>query len=284
MMHTHDSFSTSATQGNVTLVRPSVYRGMMSVFAYEFKRSLTPFRIAVWCAMALFPIFLTTMVSYVIQHANMEAEDNRIGFTMLMFALLPEVITILGMLLWATPIVNAELEGLTWIYSVIRPGARRAMLLGKYLMAVLWTSSCTCAAATISIPITQMDRPFLAWGTICALCVVSSLAHGALFVFIGTFLQRRAMVSAFAYAIAIEGILSWIPATINKLTIGYRLRSLLIEWLDLPLERMGETSRLVSDGTPVWVHLCTLGVGVVVVLALSVWRIQTSQFSVQSEL
>lgn len=271
-------------QQTESIVRPSIIRGMLSVFGYEFRRSLTPFRIFVWGAMALFPVFLVTMVSYVVQQEAIEAEDNRIGFTMLLFALLPEVITILGMLLWATPIVNAELEGLTWIYSVVRPGARRAMLLGKFMMAVLWTASCSCTAATISIPITQMDKPLLAWGTICTLCVISAIAHGALFVFIGTFLQRRAMVSAFAYSIAIEGIMSWIPATINKLTIGYRLRSVLFECLDLPLERMGDIRRLVSDGTPVWTHIAILGCGVVVLLALSIWRVQTSQFSIQSEL
>ncbi len=39
-----------------------------------------------------------------------------------MFVLLPQVVTVLGLLLWATPVVHSELEGQTWVYAVVRPG------------------------------------------------------------------------------------------------------------------------------------------------------------------
>ena len=52
---------------------------------------------------------------------------------LILFGLIPEVITLFGLLLWVTPVVQAELEGRTWIYLAVRPRGRVSMLLGKYL-------------------------------------------------------------------------------------------------------------------------------------------------------
>jgi small basic protein len=234
--------------------------------------------------MVSFPVLLVTAVSILVHRVGQPDVNNHLGFSILLFVLLPEVLTVLGMLLWATPIVNSELEGQTWIYSVIRPGARRSMLLGKYIVAVVWTCSCTCAAASIAVPITGMPDAMKAWSTICMLCIVSAAAHGALFVFIGTFFQRRAMVSAFVYAIVIEGVLAWIPATINQFTIGFRLRSMLVHEMQLDFGDIPNFRRLVSDGTTSLAHIGVLGVGAAILLSLTVWRIQSSQYSMQSEL
>ena len=48
--------------------------------------------------------------------------------------------------------------------------------------------------------------------------------------------MKRAIVVALAYSLVIEYAVSYIPATVNQLTISYRLRGLLSHWLPLHLE------------------------------------------------
>ncbi len=266
-----------------TAIHPSLVKSTLSVLSYEFRRSLTPIRIGVWAGMAIFPATLIITVSMMVQRRQLDAADIRDGFSILLFLVLPEVSTVLGMLLWATSIVSSELESQTWVYSVIRPGARTAMLLGKYAMAVIWTSSTTCVATTIAIPFIGMTQPLNTWATICTLCIVSAVAHGALFAFIGTVFQRRAMVTAFGYALIAEGVLAWIPATVNQFTVGYRLRSILAQWMDLDLERFDRFRRIVSFDTSVSMHLAVLAIGATCLLALTAWRLHASRFTWQSE-
>ena len=58
-------------------------------------------------------------------HSSMSAAEMNFGYVVVMFLLIPQVVTVLGLLLWATPIVHSELEAQTWGYAVVRPGARR---------------------------------------------------------------------------------------------------------------------------------------------------------------
>jgi ABC-type transport system involved in multi-copper enzyme maturation permease subunit len=259
--------------------------GIGAVIQYEFQRSLTTWRIGLWIAMILFPVALIGTVSYLVlvRGEISQTAEFRVAFVLVLFVLLPEVVTVLGMLLWATPIVNSELEGQTWIYSLVRPGGRRSILLGKYVVAVLWTASCGSIAATLTIPLIGIDQPLKTWGILVGLCWLSSIAHGALFATLGVLFQRRIMVLAFVYAIAIEAALGWIPAVINKFTIAYRLRSILFQWLDLPMTDRVLSSQLVSDGTPTWIHLACLIIGSAVLLGFACWRIGFAQYSWQSE-
>jgi len=68
------------------------------------------------------------------------------------------------------------------------------------------------------------------------------------------------MVSAFLYAFFIEGILSTLPATINHLTISFRLRSMLAQLLDLNPPTARELDRFFDTSTSVPTHLLCLSV------------------------
>ena len=98
-----------------------------------------------------------------------------------------------------------------------------------------------------------------------------------------TLVQKRAMVSAFLYAFFIEGILSTLPATINHLTISFRLRSMLAQLLDLNPPTARELDRFFDTSTSVPMHLLCLSVFVALRTGLSLWRDQASQFAWQSE-
>lgn len=258
-------------------------RGILGVAYYEGLRSLTPLRIGLWVSMALFPTLLVLVAAFSVPAKLIATQEYKTGMTVLLFVLLPEIVTILGMLLWATPIVNAEMEGQTWVYAVIRPEGRRSMLLGKYLVAVLWTTTCGWLAATLAIPLVSFPDPLRVWWVMLALCLLSSMAHGALFALIGVLIQRRSMVVAFAYAIIVEGILGWIPAMINQFTIAYRIRSLLANGLQMSLNEIARTTELVSDGVSSSVHIAWLVVTTAILLGVALWRVQAAQYLGKSD-
>jgi len=264
--------------------QPSLVHGVVGVLRYELARTLTPFRAALWLAMAAFPVFLVGTSLYLV-----DARDPEIDYVVLaglMYVLLPEVVTVLCMLLWAAPIVNDELESQTWIYAIVRPGARRSLLLGRYVVAVLWTASCTTCSAIVATALAYhfgIERAVEAGIVIVALNLLSAVVHGALFLLVGCLFQRRAMVYAFVYAVAIEAAMGWIPAVVNRFTVSYRLRSLLLDWLNVDLESLVKLDLPFLWEDAAAVHLCVLLVAVPILLVAAIWRVERATYRWQSE-
>jgi len=264
--------------------KPKWIWGPIGVFKLELYRTLTFGRIMTWFAMALFPPTLIGIASWQIgRQSSMGAAEMNFGYVVMMFLLIPQVVTVLGLLLWATPIVHSELEAQTWGYAVVRPGARRAVLLGKYCIAVLWAFSSASVAVTLAIPFTSVLHPFQAWYVLCFLNLVAALSYAALFATIGTLIQKRAMVLAFLYGIFVEAILSTLPATINQLTVSFRLRSMLFQMLDLEINVAADMARFFDTSATVSFHLFCLGLFTMALLGISLWRVEASQFVWQSE-
>ncbi len=260
--------------------------GILGVAKLEIQRSLTTARILTWLAMVLFPVRIVSVTVWQMSFfkSNLADAQAKFAFSMMLYLLLPQVVTPLGLLLWATPVVSAELEGQTWVYAVTRANGRRAVLLGKYLVALLWSSTSAIAAATLAIPITGMPDAFRAWFVIVGLIILSAIAYAALFVLIGTLFQRRAMITAFVYMIGVESFLSLVPATINQLTVSFRLRSILFQSMDLDLQFANQRQQWFLDATPIWQSVCYLAMYSLILLSVSLWRVQASQYSWQSEL
>lgn len=264
--------------------KPNWIWGPIGVFKLELYRTLTFGRIMTWFAMALFPPTLIGIASWQIgRQSSVSSEEMNFGYVVMLFLLIPQVVTVLGLLLWATPIVHSELEAQTWGYAVVRPGARRAVLLGKYCIAVLWTFSSASVAVTLAIPFTAVLHPFQTWYVLCFLNLVAALSYAALFATIGTLIQKRAMVLAFLYGLFVEAILSTLPATINQLTVSFRLRSMLFQMLDLKVSVAAEMARFFDTSATVTFHLICLGLYTLVLLGVSLWRVEASQFVWQSE-
>ncbi len=126
-----------------------------AVFAFEWRRAMSPGRIAWWLVLAAFPVFLVVMIRVVTQFQlpnGAEAIENaRIGWAWALFFLIPMLVTMLGTLLWTAPAVSAELERKSWVYIAIRPEGRTAMLLGKYLAAVTWILPAALVGLLLSV-------------------------------------------------------------------------------------------------------------------------------------
>jgi len=247
----------------------------LDVVKFELQRSLTIGRIAIWIILTMFPVALMTVLR--INVADTDPEP----WGLILYFLVPEVICLLGLLLWATPVLSTEIEGQTWIYLAMRQSGRGMVIVGKYLTAVLWSLSAALVSTTMCIAVMGPVGGLKLWLVMSILCVLSAFAHASLYVLIGTFFFRRTMVTAVFYTLAIEYGLSLVPALANKLTINYRLRGLLADWMDW--EKARSVAENVFGSEPAFVHVGILAAMSVLLLGIAMIRIARSEFPTQQE-
>ena len=212
---------------------------------------------------------------------NAPPRELWIGF---LFALIPMLVSMLGTLLWTTPAISAELERRSWVYLTVRPNGATAVLLGKYLAAVSWVIPPALVGLTIAVYLSGTDDWWRIWWTMTGLVCLSCPAYAAIYLLLGTLMPRRAMVLAVAYTLIFELIISFVPAVINKLTVQYRLRALLVDWCDLTFPEGSPPGVLALIGDePAWQHVAILMLMTPSLLALSVAFLRWSEFSSSAE-
>lgn len=204
-----------------------MFRAVLDVFSFEMKRALTHGRLLVWIALAGFPSALMLLVRS--QTGSDAPPDSALAI--MTYFMVVQVSCMLGLLLWATPIVASELEGQTWIYLATRQYGKLALVLGKYLVAVVWTISAGLISSIGVALICGHSDPWRLMFVLQALVCLGSLCFAGLYMAIGVLAFQRAMVIAVIFTLIGEGIVPLIPAMINRFTVSYRLRSLFTEWM-----------------------------------------------------
>ena len=251
-------------------------RIILSVVKFELARSLTAGRIGIWLLLVLFPVALVGTL-----RLNEVPQNSAEAWGIMLYFLVPEVVCLLGLLLWATPVVSTEIEGQTWSYLALRPSGRREVILGKYLTAVVWSFSATVVSSTLSVVLMGDAGGLRLWLVMCVLSGLSALAHASLYLLIGLLFYRRTIVTAVFYTGAVEYGLSFVPAVANKLTINYRLRGLLSNWMDW--EDARSAAERVFGSEPTIVHLSVLVTMTVVLLVASLAKVSLSEYPTQQE-
>ena len=113
------------------------------------------------------------------------------------------------------------------------------------------------------------------------LVLISSACYAALYVLIGVVFSARATVVAVVYTLLLEGVLSSIPATINKFTVCYRLRALLAEWVEL--DEVRSAIKEFFGYEPVWQHLAYLALYTTIVLTIALVVVRYKEFPVNTD-
>lgn len=248
---------------------------IFDVMRFELSRSMTAGRIAIWLVLVAFPVGLISLLKLISGFDQPEVW----GFTV--YFLVPEVVCMLGLLLWATPVVATEIEGQTWIYLAMRQSGRTTVLLGKYMTSIVWTFAAAVAGITLSMMILIPDDVVFVWAVMCALAGLSCFAHAAIYLLIGVVFHSRTMVTAVVYTLVIEYGLSFVPAVANKLTVNYRLRGLLVEWMDW--ETVKIQARVVFGDEPASTHLFAIGTFTAICLTAAVIRLSTAEYPTQQD-
>jgi ABC-2 type transport system permease protein len=160
--------------------------------------------------------------------------------TVLVFGLIPQALVPLTALLFASGMVQDDVEEQTLTYLLIRPIPRWLIYVAKVAATWLVTSalaSVFTAAALVAVywGTNEPDTPAL----IRRAMLISGLLSLSLLAYIAIFgglslLIRRSLVLGVGYIVVFEGVLANIDFVVRHLTVMYYVRTLSVRWLDLP--------------------------------------------------
>ena len=260
----------------VVAALPESVRRVVAVLRFEIKRTQTYPRIFVWALLAAFPVLIMALLRY----ENEEIDE--IVWGMVLYTMIPQMVCLLGLLLWVAPVVNAEIEGRTWVYVAVRPGGKLALLIGKYLNGVLWTCSAAWTGLTLGMLVgsPQVAEPLRLWAVLALLALLACFSYGAAYALIGALFHRRAMVISVGYVLVFEFVMSNVPAVVNQLTVQYRLFNLLFDLIDL--DGSEEMPLLLSEQPPLQ-HVLSLFVYVFVLLLAAAFCLRFREYSTAEE-
>ena len=254
----------------------SLWNKIAATALFDFRRSLTISRLAVFVVLSLFP---PAIMGINLFGPGRYAAPVIIGVTVMRVGILAE-------LLWATPIVYGELEGKTWLFLAVRPRGVMAMLLGKYLIAALWTLAVCFIAMTLCVLLAAaagVQNAVRMWLVFVVLITLAAFAYAAIFALIGVIFHRRAMVFAMAYVIVFEVLVAQIPAVINQLTVRHHLTALAVKWLDF--RYLGDEEvpdfilqQMLGAQEPDWKNILAVAATAAIALAASMQIIKSREY------
>lgn len=251
-----------------------------AVFFFEWRRALTIPRLAWMIVLMGFPPFLLAIIS---SSARRQPPDDVAAI--LIYILSPCVACMMSVFLWATPALSSELEGRSWVYLAIRPHGPLSVLLGKYLVAISWSIPVGLVSATLGVFAIGVEEPIRLIAIQCGLGVLSCVAYSALFLLIGVIAPKRAMVIGILYALIAEVALALVPAAVNLLTVQYRLRCLLVRWMDFELpsqRRSAVVSAYFGEESAAW-HVFILLSMTIAYLLVAAILLRYREFTAASE-
>jgi len=203
----------------------------------------------------------------------------------LIFGLIPQAILPLAALLFASSLVQDDVEEQTLTYFLIRPIPKWAIYLAKVvaatavtsLLAALFTAA-TFAAARAGLPDDSPAKWLGAAGLMSGLSALALLAYIAIFGLLGLF-TRRVLVVGVGYILLFEGLVSNVPFLVRYGTILYHVRVLAVRLLGLPGDRWSiDPAEAPGVGTSA---LALAGVAAAF-LALGAWLFSVREFRVKT--
>ena len=212
---------------------------LQATFRYELRKSVTAGRVLWWFVLAALPVAITLLSRWV---QNQQAKELRPAldpdtldsfWSLLLYVTVPCVSCAMSALLTAGPAVATELEQRSWIYLATRPHGITWLLLGKFLVASVWAFTAATAGTLIAIALINAPHRTQILSGILSLAALSAPAYSAAYLLLGAIFPRRSMVFCVMYTGGVEVILGSFPAIINRITVQFRLRSLLVQWLPL---------------------------------------------------
>jgi hypothetical protein len=249
----------------------TAWRGILAVAGFQLRRLLAPQRVLLAAVGAAFPAAVMLAVR------NVAGDLDRDFAVILIYALVPEAVCMLGLLVTICPVVADELERGTWQHVAVRPGGRRSLLLGTFLAAVVWTAAVAVVALGLSLVAARLPGSGRLAGIFTTLVVLSCIGRAALFALPAVIVPKRALVASVGAALVVEYLAGFLPAIINQATVSLRLRSLLVDWMGWQRQLPAELELLV-DPHPPWVQIAAVIVLAAALLALAGGILARRQF------
>ena len=258
------------------LPRGTLLAAVLAVAGFQLRRLFTLPRLAIAALGVLFPAAVLLAVRKTLSGSM----DGTV--VVILYALIPEALCMLGLLVTMCPAVADELERGTWAHVAVRPHGRRALLLGSFVAAVAWTAAVAILALCLALAVSGMAHPWKRLPLFAGLVGLSCLGRGALFALPAVIVPKRALVASVGVAIVVEYLAGFLPAVVNQLTVSLRLRSLLVQGMGWG-RQMPAGMQLLIDPNPVWVQCGAVVLLAGVLLVASVLILDRRQFPPSEE-
>lgn len=265
----------------------SVLNSAWALFTMTVDRQVKSRRCLVLGALFVLPIVLAVMMRYTNSGWNGPTSGYETDFaeSILIFNLIPQALLPLTALVYASGMIQDEIEEQTITYLLVRPIPRWLIYIAKLLATMLVTIGLTAAFTTILFVVIGWGQPDYWSGgrermfKTIALFALSLTTYNALFGLL-SLAMKRAIVAGVGYIVALEGVVGNIDFVIRKGTVIYHFRVLSERWMNL-----GHASRYNIDldfAPTLQDSLMILTIASLTMIVLAAFLMNTREFRVKT--
>jgi ABC-2 type transport system permease protein len=252
-----------------------------TLFALTLRQHIRGRRLLIMAGLFLLPVGLAVFASQF--QDRREQNEFAIVLSMIPVALAP-----LTALLYASGMIQDEIEDQTLTYLLIRPISKWSLYTIKLLATFLTTFALTAVFTTITEMIVYWTDPNL-WGAIVptrtarivTLLSLATWAYSSIFGCLSLFI-KRSLVFGVAYIIVFEGMLNSIDFAVRRITVMYYFRTLAARWLEMPANFVHDWAIDLETAPTTGQCTSTLLIASLFALALSAWIFSTREFRVKT--
>ncbi len=211
-----------------------------SVFWLTVRQQCRARRLIILCFLFALPTVIAILTRYFQPDTSLPSLEYGLIFILIPHALLP-----LTALLYASGMIQDEIEEQTLTYLLIRPLPKWALYLAKLAATVVVTAGLSAVFTSTAFVAVHAgtsafwtDMPARMIKTI-AILSLTLLAYCSLFGFMSLYI-RRTLVVGIAYILLLEGLLANIDFVARRLTLIYYLRVLVLRWVHIRWASIGE--------------------------------------------
>lgn len=202
----------------------TAFRGLVALYLLTIRQHLHGRRWLVIGLLFLLPAALALMVRFTSSRIPPEGLEF-----MLAMMLMPQLLLPLVALLYASGMIQDELEDQTFTYLLVRPLPRWAIYLAKLAATITTTAALTVVFTAITFGAIYLGAGIVAGDWMprlvktAALHVLAMTAYCCLFGLV-SLLTKRAQIVGVVYIAVIEGLLANLPFGIRLITMIYYIR------------------------------------------------------------
>jgi len=175
---------------------------------------------------------------------------------------------------FGTEALGGEREGHTLLWLLSRPVPRPLIYLAKFVALLPWLIGLNVGGFAL-LCLVAGPAGWLALQLYWPAVIWASLAFAALFLFIGAWFRRAAIV-AIIYSFCLETVLGNMPGYLKRVSIGFYTRCMMFESAGAyGVQAERPTVFLPVDGTTAWLVLVGL---TVVLLGMGMWLFSRAEY------
>jgi ABC-2 type transport system permease protein len=261
-----------------------VLSALGTLFWLTLRQHLHGRRVLVLAALFTLPAALVVLLRCLPQPAPLDGQERAF-----LGNLLPQVLAPLTALLYASSMIQDEVEEQTLTYLLLRPLPRPALYLTRFLATLLTTSVIIGFGATalylaiytgtseLALVLTSRLPPMV------GVLALAQLGYVALFGGVAL-LTRRSLLAGVVYIVLIEGVLGNIDFLLRRASVIYHFRVLVVRWIELPplfAAAWGDEWRLERGQVPA-AQDSMLVLAALAIVLLSAWVFARREFGMKT--